>query len=464
MLALQPDSAWVLIVAISFVTLPVVLLSRRLLNRPGGLASGLLLSLPLALPLVAAFMYRNPVLPEIGVLRPATLALLSRSGSDLDHLLLLGDASGRVIVPYALTSSSGPWLLLIGGGMPVVLFVRRLLGHVSVRRLRRAAEPAARSGYIELVAMTEKLAQAAGLKRVPEIRIMSAGSPGAFATGRGDILISEDLFTLLDRDELEATVAHEIAHLRFRDVRLLAAAGLLRDATAWNPLAHVAFRRLTMDREVEADRRAAALTGKPLAVASSLLKMCGRGRPAHLEAAAGFWPAKGRIGGRVTRLLAVADGERPAAPMGPLPFAVAAVLAAMLAFQVGVAMTRQTDGAIAFVWGAPSFGDARVWSAGQSGWGVHKRTAMQGQRVEPRGDRQARAGSSKIPPPSAAPVIREQDLARWMHAVTRLAEGHNKRPAATGPKTTGRGWQALPLLSEPTIAPVGLYRIERQIL
>ena len=75
-LALQADSAWFVIVAVSLVTLPVVLLLRRLIDRPGGLASGILLSLPLALPLVAAVLYGHPVLPEIAVLRPALQAVL----------------------------------------------------------------------------------------------------------------------------------------------------------------------------------------------------------------------------------------------------------------------------------------------------------------------------------------------------------------------------------------------------
>ncbi len=62
-LALETDSAWVIVVAVSLVTLPAAMLLRRLIARPGGAAAGVLLALPLFLPVVAALAFQRAVLP-----------------------------------------------------------------------------------------------------------------------------------------------------------------------------------------------------------------------------------------------------------------------------------------------------------------------------------------------------------------------------------------------------------------
>ena len=135
------------------------------------------------------------------------------------------------------------------------------------------SKPAEEARVGKMVAM---LAGAAKAKRVPAVLVLPGWACGAFAVGgrRSRILISRSLLEALDDDELEAVLAHEVAHVAAKDMRVLALAGLLRDMTAWNPFSHVALRRLLRDRELEADRLAASITGKPLAVASSLIKMC----------------------------------------------------------------------------------------------------------------------------------------------------------------------------------------------
>jgi hypothetical protein len=123
-LALQADSAWFVIVAVSLVTLPAVVLLRRLIDRPGGLASGILLSLPLVLPLVAAVLYGHPVLPEVAILQPAVQAMLE-DPSKAGPLMFLR-AGGRVLIPYSLAASTGPWLLVVGGAATVFMLLRRV--------------------------------------------------------------------------------------------------------------------------------------------------------------------------------------------------------------------------------------------------------------------------------------------------------------------------------------------------
>jgi heat shock protein HtpX len=72
--------------------------------------------------------------------------------------------------------------------------------------------------------VVEEMAIAAGLPK-PKIWIIPDQDPNAFATGRdpftAHIAVTEGLLTCLDRDELQGVVAHEMAHIRNYDIRLM---------------------------------------------------------------------------------------------------------------------------------------------------------------------------------------------------------------------------------------------------
>ncbi|MGH2828813.1 MAG: hypothetical protein ACRDKF_17805, partial [Actinomycetota bacterium] len=93
-LALEVDSAWVVVLVVSLTTLLATILLRRFISRPGGIASGLLLCLPLALPILAAIIYQGGVLPEVTVLRPIS-AVVQEPSHNLMHLLFLSDGRGQ---------------------------------------------------------------------------------------------------------------------------------------------------------------------------------------------------------------------------------------------------------------------------------------------------------------------------------------------------------------------------------
>jgi Zn-dependent protease with chaperone function len=459
-LALQADSAWFVIVAVSLVTLPAVVLLRRLIDRPGGLASGILSTLPLVLPLVAAVLYGHPVLPEIAVLRPALQAMLE-DPSKAGPLMFLR-AGGRVMIPYALAASTGPWLLVVGGGATIFMLLRRALGMVAMRRLLRSCVAPANEQIDEFVT---RLSQAAGLGATPRVMLLPQGTTGAFAVsgGRGCILLSPNLIDELEPRELEATLAHEIAHLKASDVRLVAIAGWLRDVVAWNPLAHIAFRRLQLDRELEADRQAAALTGDPLAVASGLVKMCELLRCRSMRGPAtalGFGPGGGRVARRVHSLLAVADGRRVVAPAGALPYVAAATLAAVLALQVGMQMTTGNQAqTVALVWGTPHSAVTQVWTPEVSPW-EHKKQAGRGDRTRRRGDELSRLQQSRLralKALQASPAVAEKHLFAWARTVTWVA----RRPTRSAGLTAESSWEVSPLLEQPPVGSLNLYRVER---
>jgi len=76
----------------------------------------------------------------------------------------------------------------------------------------------------QLVNVVEEMAIASGLPR-PRIWIVPDDDPNAFATGRdaqsASIAVTEGLLASLSRDELQGVVAHEMAHVRNLDVRLM---------------------------------------------------------------------------------------------------------------------------------------------------------------------------------------------------------------------------------------------------
>jgi heat shock protein HtpX len=86
-----------------------------------------------------------------------------------------------------------------------------------------------------LVNVVEEMAIAAGLPR-PRIWVVLDDDPNAFATGmsadRSHVTVTEGLLRRLSRDELQAVVAHEIAHVRNLDVRLMTLVAALLGAIA----------------------------------------------------------------------------------------------------------------------------------------------------------------------------------------------------------------------------------------
>lgn len=86
-----------------------------------------------------------------------------------------------------------------------------------------------------LVNVVEEMAIASGLPR-PRIWVVPDEDPNAFATGRDErsssVAVTEGLLRLLNRDELQGVVAHEMAHIRNHDVRLMTLLAALVGAIA----------------------------------------------------------------------------------------------------------------------------------------------------------------------------------------------------------------------------------------
>ena len=205
-------------------------------------------------------------------------------------LLLLGLSAVLAFVGWAiggvrlLSIFAFCGLLLVGGAY--WSFDRVVLGMVQARELAVAEAPLLHS-------TVERLAARAGVMK-PKLYLIPDGMPLAFATGRGpmysSLAVSSGCVSACPPAELEGVLAHELAHVKHRDVALqtavvvLAASlielsrvgGFLSRALLFvlGPVAAACVHLLlSPKRELEADRRAAELCDSPHGLADALLRM-----------------------------------------------------------------------------------------------------------------------------------------------------------------------------------------------
>ena len=102
-------------------------------------------------------------------------------------------------------------------------------------KMSRARE-ASNSDAPELHTMVEYLATKAKLPK-PRVYIMPGDTPNAFATGRNPehaaVAVTEGLLRLLNRDELEGVLAHELAHIKNRDILISSIAAVMAGAISY---------------------------------------------------------------------------------------------------------------------------------------------------------------------------------------------------------------------------------------
>ncbi len=112
--------------------------------------------------------------------------------------------------------------------VPVVVsaawFAIAYAGYFVLIRYATGASPAPAGAYSKLQAMLERLAIIAGIPK-PELEIIPSSELNAYAAGLGPrqavVAVTRGLIETLEDDELEAVLAHEITHIRNRDVRLM---------------------------------------------------------------------------------------------------------------------------------------------------------------------------------------------------------------------------------------------------
>jgi heat shock protein HtpX len=197
------------------------------------------------------------------------------------------------------------------GGMMVALLFAGVMNFVMyfgsakmVLRMYRARIVTAAEAP-ELYEMVDRLRQRAGLP-MPTVAIAPHEQPNAFATGRNRehavVCVTEGILRVVGREELEGIIAHELAHIRNRDMLLQTftatlagavsnlahlglffggsgddeggnpAGGLLMAIVA--PIAAMLIQfAISRQREFKADAVGAEISGRPLALANALTKL-----------------------------------------------------------------------------------------------------------------------------------------------------------------------------------------------
>jgi heat shock protein HtpX len=181
------------------------------------------------------------------------------------------------------------------------------------------AKVVTREQYPELHGLVERIVARSNLPK-PKIAVINSTIPNAFATGKSKkssiVAVTTGLMDILDTEELEGVIGHELTHIRNRDVLVITLASLFstvawylmqfgfyggiygggmggygggRDrgggggailimlavaAVTWL-ISFLVIRAISRYREFSADRGSAQMTGKPVQLANALMKISG---------------------------------------------------------------------------------------------------------------------------------------------------------------------------------------------
>jgi len=172
------------------------------------------------------------------------------------------------------------------------------------------AQPVTEAQAPELYSIVRTLVQKAGLP-MPKVYIIPEETPNAFATGRNPehavVAVTQGIMRLLSRDELSGVIAHELSHIKHRDMltgtivaTIAGAISMLAQMAQWamifggsrrdddeggNPIvalvmmivapiaAMLVQMAISRTREFEADAGGARISGNPSGLANALLKL-----------------------------------------------------------------------------------------------------------------------------------------------------------------------------------------------
>lgn len=151
------------------------------------------------------------------------IALVVMAGAGIDFLFV---GHGERYLPFATLTALGfgggsAWLTLKQGDRAILAAAgAESLGS----RLQFTTNPDVTFRYQQFQNVVEEMAIAAGIP-VPRTYLIPDADPNAFATGpdpdHASIAVTEGLLKALNREELQAVVAHEMGHIRNYDIRLM---------------------------------------------------------------------------------------------------------------------------------------------------------------------------------------------------------------------------------------------------
>lgn len=261
-----------------------------------------------------------------------------RLNNQLKTILLLGGLSAFLVAIGWTIGPGATWLFL---GLALAMNVGAyFFSDKLVLRMHGARELAVEDAP-GLHGMVQELAQRAAIPK-PRVFLIDDPSPNAFATGRnpekGVVAVTQGILELLDRRELRGVIAHELAHIKNRDILVATVAAAIASAVTYvahaisfsaflggsdeeeegsaaggllvalvAPIAATLIQLgISRSREYLADESGAAICGDPEALARALEKLS---RGAELIPAEAAQPATASLyivnplsGARVARL------------------------------------------------------------------------------------------------------------------------------------------------------------------
>jgi len=181
-------------------------------------------------------------------------------------------------------------------------FIYFFSGNLAIKSTK--AQPIQDGEYEEVTQIISHLIQKEKMP-MPELYVINSDQPNAFATGRNPknakVAVTTGILKLLNRDELEGVLAHELSHIKNRDILVSSIAAMLAAAISfmsrmvfWGggnrnrnthpaviviamiaaPVASIIIRMaISRTREFGADKTGAEISRNPLALASALEKI-----------------------------------------------------------------------------------------------------------------------------------------------------------------------------------------------
>jgi heat shock protein HtpX len=209
-------------------------------------------------------------------------------------------------------------------GMLMALIIAAVMNFVSyfysdkIALAMYRAQPVTREQLPRAYEIVERLSQKIGIP-MPKIYVIPTESPNAFATGRNpnhaSVAVTHGILGLLNDEELEGVLAHELGHVRNRDILISSIAATIAGAITFMarfgiffgvggrdnqregggfgallmlilaPIAAVLIQlAVSRSREYQADETGAHFTGNPYALASALAKLDGYSKRVPLQA------------------------------------------------------------------------------------------------------------------------------------------------------------------------------------
>ncbi len=149
-------------------------------------------------------------------------------------ILVAGMAALLLVIGYLLGEAflGGPVAgLVIAVVLLVIMNLTAFFQGDNIMLALSKAKKIKKADHPRLFNIVEEMQIASGLSRMPDVYIIDDPAMNAFATGRNEqkaaVAVTSGLLQKLNRDELQGVIAHEMAHVKNRDVLLMSLCGVL---------------------------------------------------------------------------------------------------------------------------------------------------------------------------------------------------------------------------------------------